>query len=263
MATAYKSWGRFARNLGILLALGLKASAAPEACVGFGDLPTNSVFRVRTNFVSGTVNCETEGFQWGSGQWTSNGFARVESANYVNIGAEFPYLWLGNMNVRFDVSLATDLRLKYGAYGGNQNLRINGVLTNFGAIQQVNGITLGGVRVSLNPISTGRGELRATGIIFDFAIGGQEFAIDNICISPYAGPKFRAIAIGPEDDLVMTFSYPGTDGSALVLEYADSVGSSAHWLADSNATIVSTGANWFQVMTPRRSGVNRAFYRLK
>src|SRR6185436_20319174 len=102
----------------------------------------------------------------------------------------------------------------------------------------------------LVPVSTGRGELRASGIISDFAIGGQEFAIDDICITPYVGPKFRQIAIGSADDVVMTFSYPGTDASALVLESAESLEFSGGWVVDSNATITSTSANWFQAITP-------------
>ena len=263
MVPAVTASERFPCILGVLLAVGVTAAAASEVCVGFGDLPTNGVFRVRTNFVSGTVNCEIERFQWDTGQWTSNGYASVESYGFVNLGTELPYLWLNNVNVRFDVLVATDLRLKYGAFGGNQNLRINGALTNFGVMQRVNGITLGGVKVSLNAISMARGELRAAGIISDFAIGGQEFAIDNICISPYVGPKFRAIAIRPADDVVMTFSYPGTDASALILEYAESLGSGANWLVDSNATITSTSTGWFQAITPWRSGMNWVSYRLR
>ena len=96
------------------------------------------------------------------------------------------------------------------------------------------------------------------------AIGGQEFAIDDICITPYTGPKFRDISISSSSDQVtLSFSYPGADPSGLILKYTDSLGMHSDWFADAGATIVSTSENWFQATTTRPADIDQVFYRIE
>ena len=246
-----------------VVAFPLATGAASDLCVRFSELTVGATYVVSNTFASAGVQCEVERFQWSAGQWTSNGNARVQSVGPGNIGAEVPYLWLNNVNVRLDVGTATDVRLNYGAFGGNQNLRINGVLTNFGSMLRLHGMVLGNVRLALNPSTNGRGELRLTGIITDFAMGGQEFAIDDICITPYDGPKFRQVIAGPADQITLIFSYPGTDAASRVLKYSSSLQPDSIWLADPNAAIVSTAPNWFRAITTRPPGLNQAFFRIE
>jgi hypothetical protein len=238
-------------------------SAASEIWVRFSELTNGATYRVSDAFTSGGLNCQIEPFQWSGGQWTSNGNARVQSGGTLRVGSEAPFLWLNNVNVRFDFGMATDIRLQYGAFGGNQNLRVNGAMTNFGSMRSVERITLGTVNISLNVTTNGRGELLLSGVITNFAVGGQEFAIDDVRISPYVGPKYRQVTLGPSDEVFLIFSYPGTDPSRLVLRFTGDLGLSSDWLVDARATIVSTGENWFKATTERPAGTERRFYSIE
>jgi len=239
------------------------SSAASDIWVQFSELTNGVTYRVSNAFTSGGLSCQIEPFQWSGGQWTSNGSALVRSASTLSVGSEPPFLWLNNVNLRFDFGVATDIRLQYGAYGGNQNLRVNGVMTNFGPMHLLEGVTLGTAKISLKAVTNGRGELLLSGIITNFAVGGQEFAIDDVGISPYVGPKCRQISLGPSNGVSLIFSYPGTDPSHLVLKSTGDLGPNPDWLIDSGATIVSTGENWFKATTVRPVGSERAFYSIE
>jgi len=195
--------------------------------------------------------------------WTSNGIARVQSGSILRVGSEPPFLWLANVNVRFDFGVATDIRLQYGAFGGNQNLRVNGAMTNFGSMHSLESVTLGTANISIKSGTNGRGDLLVSGIITNFSIGGQEFAIDDVRISPYVGPKCRRITLGQSNGVSLIFSYPGTDPSRLVLKSAGNLGPNPDWLIDSGAAIVSTGENWFEATTVRPAGSERGFYSIE
>ena len=238
------------------------SSAASDIWVRFSEL-TNATYRVNNTFTSGGLNAQIEPFQWSDGRWTSNGIARPQSGGILRVGSEPPYLWLANVNVRFDFGVATDIRLQYGAFGGNQNLRVNGALTNFGFMHSLQNVTLGTANISIKLGTNGRGELLLSGIITNFSIGGQEFAIDDVCISSYAGPRFRRITFGPSNDVSLIFSYPGTDPSRLVLKSTGNLGPNPDWRIDSGAAIVSTGENWFEATTVGPVGSERGFYSIE
>jgi hypothetical protein len=98
---------------------------------------------------------------------------------------------LNNTNVRFLFPGAvTSLGFEYAWFGGNLNLRVNGQLVNvnnpvdlvgvwgFPALGQVQ-VNVGPNAISLTPVS---------GAIVDFAVGGQEFFIDNVRYQVAGGP---------------------------------------------------------------------------
>jgi hypothetical protein len=93
------------------------SGAAVDIWVRFSELTNGATYRVSDAFASGGLNAQIEPFQWSDGRWTSNGFARVQSGDVLRVGSEPPFLWLGNVNVRFDFGVATDIRLQYGAFG--------------------------------------------------------------------------------------------------------------------------------------------------
>ncbi len=239
------------------------SGAAVDIWVRFSELTNGATYRVSDAFGSGGLNAQIEPFQWSDGRWTSNGFARVESGSILRVGSEPPFLWLGNVNVRFDFGVATDIRLQYGAFGGNQNLRVNGAMTNFGVMQSLESVTLGTANISIKRGTNGRGELLLSGIITNFSIGGQEFGIDDVCISPYVGPKFRRITFGPSNGVSLIFSCAGSDPSRLVLKSTGNLGPHPDWLIDSGAAIVSTGENWFEATTVRPGGSEPRFYSIE
>ena len=65
--------------------------------------------------------------------------------------------------------------------GGNLNLEINGQKLNFGRASDINGQTLGGVRISASGGPNTPGVWFFEGSIRSFMVGGQELIIDQVC----------------------------------------------------------------------------------
>jgi hypothetical protein len=127
----------------------------------------------------------------------------------------------------------------------------------------LDGAELGGVRLSVAPRTAARGELRAAGLLTDFAVGGQELAIDDLCVVPYAGPKWRGVRATQGGEVQLTFTYPGTDPAGVTIWWSDAVGTSAVWRRDDRATVTAVATNEFQVFTMRPEGWGSAYYRLE
>jgi hypothetical protein len=129
-------------------------------------------------------------FQWINGMWTNMGAADINGLPLQARGGGVKELHINNINVRFvPPQPLTSARFRFGWYGGNNNLNINGVHRNLATILNANGMVIGGVLVSivLDPVQPagGRvGTLRmvplAGNTIQSFYVGGQEFFIDNV-----------------------------------------------------------------------------------
>jgi hypothetical protein len=92
-------------------------------------------------------------------------------------------LLLGNVNARFLFPGPLEsASVQYAWFGGNLNLRVNGQLRNVNDPNNLAGViglaALGQVQVQVNADRIILTSL--TGAIFDFAIGGQEFFIDDV-----------------------------------------------------------------------------------
>ena len=120
-------------------------------------------------------------FNSAAGQTTNSGFAEAQNGshsggtgneldvNNVSIGFAFPTVLMG-------------LSMRFGEFGGNLNLRINGDFANFDNFADINGKIIGGVLVSVvNGFGNDFGMLVDSGSITDFEVGGQELYIDEIC----------------------------------------------------------------------------------
>ena len=147
----------------------------------FEDLVLGSTYKVGDMFMTNGISVTGERFQWSNGIWTSGGTARVINNGYAGgLGNEIN---LNNINLDFNFpgTVVSGLSLLFGEYGGNLNLKVNGVFQNFENFASMNGTTIGGVEVSVvNGLGNDKGSLTLTGAISQFAIGGQELFIDNL-----------------------------------------------------------------------------------
>jgi hypothetical protein len=183
-------------------------------CVDFEDLPLAAEYDVGDTFTDSGVVITVEQFQGFSG--------------HAEVGNEGLAGWSGqemglinNVNLRFDFgdSSYTGLSLRYGEYGGDINIEINGDFRNTGDLRDIIS-PVGGVHVSTGNLGNGKGVLVLSGTINrnSLAIGGQELAIDHVCrvypAEPSSGTYDLTIS-GLHGDVTTpgqgTFSYaPGT-----------------------------------------------------
>ena len=99
----------------------------------------------------------------------------------------------GGVSLAFDFGMDVDeVSLLYGAFGGTLNLLIDGDSVIIGSFVDLPP-TLGGVDITVTGGQVGLGTLSFDGVISSFAIGGQEFVLDNVSYQPVPGPGVLAI----------------------------------------------------------------------
>jgi hypothetical protein len=159
----------------------VKQGPGPDLCIDFEGLNPSTIYRVGNSFVDSGVTMVVEQFQWSNGIWTTNGVVRASSSGLAgHLGQELSF---NNVNVRFQLSQCVQgLTLLYGEYGGNLNLSVNGQFKNMESMTNVNGTTMAGVLITVTPLGTEMGQLTLSGPIISFAIGGQEFFVDHVCL---------------------------------------------------------------------------------
>ncbi len=154
-----------------------------SACVDFDDLTAGQNFTAGTAFSSRNTVVALEPFQWGNGTWTGGNHARVDTRQYA--GGSNLDVNANNVNLHFLPDCPVDrVTLRFGELGGNNNLRVNGQFSNIADLVTLNGTTLGGVQISVTASQQGNnwyGTMSFDGQIRDFAIGGQELWLDDVC----------------------------------------------------------------------------------
>jgi hypothetical protein len=156
----------------------------PSPCVAFEGLTLGDSYRVPERFMDSGVEITVRAFQWGNGEWTTEGYTQVDDQGLA--GGSGQDMWINNVNLDFDFCcvLAKGLTLKFGEYGGNLNMEINGVFENFADFADIDGSNIGGVTVIVTDgLGNDTGMLTLEGEIWSFAIGGQELWIDDVCPS--------------------------------------------------------------------------------
>ena len=147
----------------------------------FEDLPLGAEYQVGDIITTMGVNqIMVRDFQWSNGTWTDKGSALVENGGQA--GGAGNEMIVNNVNLDFLLNVPlTGLSLLFGEYGGNLNININGIFRNFENFTDINGQTIGGVHVSVvNGSGNDMGSLHLSGMISQFAIGGQELWIDDV-----------------------------------------------------------------------------------
>jgi len=146
----------------------------------FEDLTLGTTYHVWDTFTTSGTPITVKPFQWGNGTWYNGGHTTVGNAGRA--GGSGNELNLNNVNLEFGLSMPlTGLSLLFSEYGGNLNIEINGNFRNFNNFENINGLTIGGVHVTvINGFGNDMGSLQLTGTISQFAIGGQELWIDDV-----------------------------------------------------------------------------------
>jgi subtilisin len=171
---------------------GLVAVGALEAsslqCVDFDEQATGGRYVIGSTLSDTTINISFKEFFFVSQGSTTSGFASVAGTGPNKT------LSTNNINAQFAFAYPVDaISFLYVDQGGSENLEINGDLRAVGNLNDLDGETVGGVSVSVEllqfePVFIG--EVRLEGDITQFAVGGQEFLLDNVCPS-------KASAWGP------------------------------------------------------------------
>jgi hypothetical protein len=151
-------------------------------CIDFGGLLLNRVYTVGSAFVASGTGITVRSFVWRNGIPTNQGFAQVQNRGLA--GGAGNEMAVNNASLAFSLrGRARALMLRFGEYGGNLNITINGRFVNFNNFADINGASIGGVNVSAtNGFGNDRGRLVLTGPITSFSLGGQELWIDDVCI---------------------------------------------------------------------------------
>jgi hypothetical protein len=159
-----------------------RAAPAPTgSCVNFEGLTAGNSYVVGQAFVDSAVVVTMHPFQWSGGTMYNGGHARVD--NQTLAGGSGLDVNANNVNLRFAFSAPlAGLRFRFGEYGGNLNIRINGGFRNFDNFADIHGLTIGGVAVSVvNGLGNDTGWVRLSGPIEGFSVGGQELWLDDLC----------------------------------------------------------------------------------
>lgn len=157
-------------------------NVCPQACcVRFESLPLGTVYHVGDGFFDVCAHVSVQPFVWSDGTPTSSGYAQVGNAGLA--GGAGQEMQVNNVNLAFDFGRPLlGLSLNFGEYGGNLNIEINGDFRNFQNFADINGLLIGGVKVVVvNGFGNDQGHLGLHGIIHQFAVGGQELWIDDVC----------------------------------------------------------------------------------
>jgi hypothetical protein len=157
------------------------ASVGTPACVDFEDLILGTNYAVGASFIDSGVVVNAHPFVWSNGTAYSGGFAQVGNAGFA--GGSGLEIQANNINLELDFGGSlTGLSFRFGEYGGNLNIEINGDFRNFNNFSDIDGLTIGGVSVSAtNGLGNDKGQVRLSGPIDSLIVGGQELWIDDIC----------------------------------------------------------------------------------
>jgi len=157
-------------------------STIDSDCVDFEDLPYPHSYSYGQFFVDSGAIIELGEFFWFPSGSTTAGSCNVD--NLQRAGGTGQDVNSNNINLDFDFGdTLLRLDLLYTDFGGNANVRVNGVLANVADIATLHMTTLGGATIELQGPSGSSGQMIVTGNISDFEIGGQELWIDHVCVA--------------------------------------------------------------------------------
>jgi hypothetical protein len=189
-------------------------------CTQFEAPSLGATYNVGDSFVDSGTTILIKPFEWSSGTSTSSGHARIDDdGDAGSVGQE---IWANNVNLSFVFPVRPNvLFLRFGEYGGNLNININGDFRNFANFAEIHMTTIGGVEVTVtNGFGSDMGTLTLKGEINAFAIGGQELVIDQVCVT--AIPEVAATGVW-----IMPFGVGGTRLDKIkptgLTDYTDSI----------------------------------------
>lgn len=168
-----------------LLAVGALSAGEAPACVTFEGVPnvgSEVTYAVGERFEEGGATVSLSAFTLRDGSSYQDGSAYADFG--LVAGGSGQALWTGSVLASFDFGGAVGgVTLRFADYGGSENLLLNGQLFNLSALDELPASS-GTVSLSVSGAGAsgqGAGELTVQGALTDFGVGGQAFAIDDVC----------------------------------------------------------------------------------
>lgn len=169
-----------AYNLPGLVVVGALEASSLQ-CVDFDQQTTGGNYIIGSTLSDTNISISFKEFFFVSQGSTTSGFASVAGTGPNKA------LSTNNINAQFAFAYPVDaISFLYIDQGGSENLEINGDLRAVGNLNDLDGETVGGVRVLVDLLQFEPqfvGQVRLEGDITQFAVGGQEFLLDNVCPS--------------------------------------------------------------------------------
>jgi hypothetical protein len=157
----------------------------------YEDLNLGDTYFNGDAFVTDAYTYDVQHFTWSDGTSTPNGYVIVEDgAAACSLGNELRYNNATTLITRTDGDWMENVSFKFGEYGGNLNLEINGDFWNFDNMADIDGMVIGGVTVSVDWGGTGGdcGQVSLSGDVAYLRLGGQEFFMDCFAADAIPAP---------------------------------------------------------------------------
>ena len=153
-----------------------------ENCLDFENQRLGITYTARNQFSSPNMTVVFEAFMFANGRSYNSGVATIQDG--IMADGSGKEININNITIRFRLNVpASRITLNFGEYGGNINLSINHDFHNIANFIDLDGMQVGGVQVSVsNGLGNDSGKLTFDGLVHEFTIGGQELAIDDICM---------------------------------------------------------------------------------
>ena len=116
----------------------------------------------------------------------------------ITAGGSGNFLFMGVVNLEFDFGgPVSQLSFLFGEFGGDLNIRVNGVLEKVNSFFTLPA-TIGGAGVTVellgSTVGGDLGRVTLTGNITQFSVGGEEFSIDDVDFILVPEPATMALA---------------------------------------------------------------------
>ena len=155
-------------------------------CLNFSDLTPGTEYFVGDTITTSRLNISVESFQYCNGSTSSSGSVEVSDQIWGGGSGNLLYTRAVNLNFFLPSPDATEIKFGFGELGGCNNIKINEEFQIVNDFIDLNNTSIGGADITVNAAQSGanwHGQIILTGTINHFSIGGEEFAIGNVCIS--------------------------------------------------------------------------------
>lgn len=272
----------------ILACLAMPFNLFSQNCVNFESLAPTAQFGNGINsqgeiiFTEDEIPVSVEFFEWSSGGGTFGTATVIDGTS--NFGSP-QAMWTSNINLEFNFFnvgfLPNRVTFDFTDSGGEENISVNGMPIYAGELMSApmpSGISITFVDMGVHWRAT------LSGSINSLLIGGQEFAIDNVCASYITDPSycvdFEVLPLGAsfgnginaQGDVIFTendipvsveyFEWPGgggTFGNASVIDWASMNSGQAMWTSNINLGFDFSGLealpNWVSFEFEDQGGV--------
>ncbi len=153
-----------------------------DIIVKFEDLTVGTSYNIGDVFTSDGLSFTVVQFIWGNVNPSPSGTVTVSDQQLS--GGSGNDIFISNVSVKPTLPVGTTkITFNAGTYGGNMNLKVNGDFLNFNDIAAISSSTLGGVSITATGFQGTPGIWTLEGDITSIEVGGQEFWVDNLCIT--------------------------------------------------------------------------------